>query len=363
MSITELVHSGQGDHIGERDATASKSFVVVMNAITEDAITDHLAIAYPKGQEHPKYGGLQVVGWDKGESEVELVWFPDVLYEGQARTPFAVADWQLSFNVSAETERVIRSITLPAGQTQQGISIYDGLPGPELTARTPPHIIGPVWWREAKPPEGPGPTPGGDKVLGTAMRLDGSIVNLTAGTGLSTDIGGEGLPRRPDGFDRLSGVAAFSLTRKIAFDPYPGAPSRTSVPVGTGGAATFTSLVAASVAKTHVNNANFLGLEKHTVLFVNMQTAQTTVESEGNVFDAMDVTLEFGINPEKWTPVEYFDTFTFDAGYEAVVIRAAQYDEEWPPHLRPISSWYVKYLEAEFGGIFTALNTNVPRFA
>ena len=357
-SITELVHSGSGDRIGEKDAFASKSFVVVMNAVTEDAIIDHIGVSFPREQEHPRYGGLFVTGWEKVSSPTPLVWFVDVEYEGQAVTPFTLSDWQLSFNVSAETERVIRSIALSGNETQQGISIYDGRVGPELTSTTPPQIVGPVWWREAVTDRAPPLLQ--DLVLGTAMKLDGSTVDLTAGTGQSADIRAEDLPRRPDGFDRLSGVTAFSISRKIPFDPFPG--GRGAQDIG-GPTATFGSLMSASGAKTHVNSAEFLGEDKQTVLLANMQATQTTIESNGDIFDAMDVTLEFGVNPDKWTPVEYFDTFTFDAGYEAVVRRAAQFGEEWPPFERPISTWYVKYREANFEDIFTALNVSAPRFA
>ncbi len=351
-SITENYKSGTGDVVGAQFSRASRKFDVIMDAITEDAIADHVATFYPANAEHPKFPGLFVSEYEKTETEVPLEWKVEVIYEPITVVAHNLNEWQVTFRVNAETERLVRSIQLGNDEAQAGVSVYDGLLGPTLTKDTTTKIIGPVAWRIATSDD---PMVPPANVLGKTRNILGFIDFLTVGDETTPDIEPEDLPRRRDGIDRLTSSVTAVLSRQIAWSPYPHSP-------GTGSGLNMRRLWEISNFKTTVNNSTFLGVDAHTLIFSNFEASQNTADIDGIQFDVLDVSLEFMYNPSAWTPVELFDAFTYESGYESPVFPGDQYLGVWPTGVRPISTWYPIYHESNHLDIFQLLGVSIPSF-
>ena len=351
-TITESYKTGEGDELSADSSFASRRFDVTMDAITEDAIADHIGPLYPSNTQHPKFPALVISRYRKAETDVPLQWVVEVIYEPLTAIQHSINEWQIAFRVNSETERLVRSIQLENDEAQAGRSLYDGRIGPVLTKDTPTKIIGPVAWRIATSDD---PMVPPSNVLGKTRNKLGVYDFLTVGDETTPDIEAEDLPRRRDGIDRLTSSMSAILTRQIAWSPYPSSPA-------TGSGLNLGRLWSISEYKTTVNNAPMLGVAAHTLLFSNFEAVQGVADIDGIQSDTLDVTLEFMFYQNAWTPVELFDAFTYADGYESPVYPGDQYLGAWPTGVRPISTWYPIYHESNHHDIFQLLGVAEPGF-
>jgi hypothetical protein len=348
-TITENTETGTGDVIGVTGSRASRTFDVTMDAITEDAIVDHIQPLYPEYQEHPKYPGLYVSFYEKPETGVALQWQVIVVYEPISVVAHRINEWQVTFRVNSETERLVRSIQLENNEAQAGRSLYDGRIGPTLTKDTPTQIIGPAAWRAIAENDFD------STQLGSTIGQDGDEVLLTVGDGEALTLEGARSLRRPDGIDRLTASVSAVLTRQIPWSPYPSSPA-------TGSGLNLGRLWQITEYKTTVNNAQILGADAHTLLFTNFEASQNVADIDGTHFDVLDVSLEFMFNPNAWTPIELFDSYISGNGFEGSVVPGVEYAHEWPGQGKPISTWYPIYHESSHQNIFQLLGVTEPSF-
>ncbi len=285
-SLTERPGSGDGDSIGLTGKRRTRTFSLIVDAVTDDWFAKFSALL-PEGSLHPKDRSMQLTEHTNVSQAAPLGYIVSAIYEPIPDVGVSgFGHWLLNAASNTGSER-----------------LFQELPDPD-NLQVIRQVVGPTRYVKRDEIEGP---PAGEVFYAKALK-DGVVIDqeLLAVTGAN----------RPDGMDVVGGGTTLTLSRQ--FD--------NMKPETIFSVANF---------KRSVNSKEFIGgtsrrgvkklgvFPKGTLLFTDFSISETF----GNLPNARvtaflyDVSLQFVYNEEGHTPLVRTDTFVDDAGFESVVTR------------------------------------------
>lgn len=292
-SFYEKIGSGDGDTFGLSGGSATKTFVSIVGAYTDDPI-EQVRTAHPYGQVHPKRSGLGVSDYAQRTTENNLVFDVDVIYSPPFLTGYD--DWLWTMEIASESEHITRS---------EGRQPGDPDTGPNAVAEEG-RLIGPHFYVKPNANGEPTATHEVDSLTGLEP------IQLAQTTAIKVV-----------GFDRLGAGTTFVGTKTVKSLPT----SHVSQVTGfrrTINSVPFRGLASGSVLFVGASIAERLGLGEEGQLRRTNPRPPGGPRGGGEVVKvqphlAYNLRLSFRYRGDglSWTPVEIVDTYTDERGFES----------------------------------------------
>jgi len=290
--ISEALDSDAGNLIAlDRKEVVTRW--IVRCPFIDDKPTKYLSFIFPQGKVYPgtqaEYKGMVVYGWDEGERIGVQEWHSAVIY--RSADELATLGWVGEGEFGEEQESVVRDIE----GTRIGHHVY----------------------KVVQPGDANGVF-GADSANGTRLILKRTGAFKTVA------------------IDRYRNIHRFSMTRVL------------------------TALIWRTVRNVgalvwSVNSVEFLSYRPGELAFSNFGWREVfgALPSAPTTNKQYEVRLQFSANPDLWSPVKQYETFTDEEGFESPILGVGDLLID-PREVKP-------YKSASFSSIFSLLNVQGPK--